>query len=106
MFQYPHGNFPASEWLFSSGKLRLAHFLLQCTVSSIIGSADIPAVAGCPVVAATKNVAGVPDVAGLTTLLQASLLLKTSFPLQASLPLMASLLRPRLIQSSKKERTD
>ena len=32
MFQYPHGNFPSSEGLFSRGKLRLAHFLLQCTL--------------------------------------------------------------------------
>ncbi len=30
MFQYPHGNFPSSGGLFSRGKLRLAHFLLQC----------------------------------------------------------------------------
>jgi hypothetical protein len=30
MFQYPHGNFPSSEGLFSRGKLRLAYFLLQC----------------------------------------------------------------------------
>jgi hypothetical protein len=30
MFQYPHGNFPSSAGLFSRGKLRLAHFLLQC----------------------------------------------------------------------------
>ncbi len=30
MVQYPHGNFPYSEGLFSRGKLHLAHFLLQC----------------------------------------------------------------------------
>jgi hypothetical protein len=33
MFQYPHGNFPSSEGLFSRGKLRLALFLLQCNGS-------------------------------------------------------------------------
>jgi hypothetical protein len=32
MFQHPHGNFPSSEGLFSRGKLRVAHFLLQCIV--------------------------------------------------------------------------
>ncbi len=30
MFQHSHGNFPSSEGLFSRGKLRLAHVLLQC----------------------------------------------------------------------------
>ncbi len=32
MYQYLHGNLPSSEGLFSRGKLRLAHFLLQCIV--------------------------------------------------------------------------
>ncbi len=36
MFQHPHGNFPSSEGLFSRGKLRLAHFLLQCRFGQFI----------------------------------------------------------------------
>jgi hypothetical protein len=40
MFQYLHGNFPSSAGLFSRGKLRLAHFLLQCTNALVVKSLD------------------------------------------------------------------